>query len=145
MISINWNNLTRLCHLKYSIDANLGLGNNASLLPCAMNLPKCSHLQVAVLSCLGTDELSGRELRAALKAAGFKKSGAAFYQLMARLEDSDWVAGRYEEDTLHGEKVRERRYKVTGSGREARALAISFYESVSDPDFGNLLPDRSGA
>lgn len=106
-----------------------------------MNLPKCSHLQIAVLSCLGTNEMSGRELRASLKASGIRKSGAAFYQLMARLEDSDWVVGRYHEDMLHGEKVRERRYKVTGAGRQARAEALAFYENVGKATFGKLQPE----
>ena len=49
-------------------------------------LPSLTHLQFLVLGVLRTDEQSGRVIRQALHAYGIRRSGPAFYQLMARLE-----------------------------------------------------------
>lgn len=107
-----------------------------------MSLPDPSHLQLAVLSCLGSGEMSGRELRAALKMEGIRRSGPGFYQLMARLEDAKWVEGWHNEFELYGQPVRERRYKITATGRKARAAALQFYEKMASPGFG--LPQPEG-
>ena len=60
-----------------------------------MKIPELSHLQILVLECLGTQKRPGRELRQLLTQSGTKKSGPAFYQLMARLEEAGLVEGEY--------------------------------------------------
>jgi hypothetical protein len=57
---------------------------------------------------------------------------------MARLEAAKFVEGRYIEKTIGGHKVRERNYKISGSGRVALYENRAFFES--DPDFGILQP-----
>jgi DNA-binding PadR family transcriptional regulator len=95
-----------------------------------MSVPELSHLQIAVLNALGPKELSGRELREALKTAKISKSGPAFYQIMARLEDAKFVNGRYEEKVVEGQRIRERRYNLTGEGANALRNAVSFYTPI---------------
>jgi len=92
-----------------------------------MSLPTLSHLQGIVLDSLGARELTGRELRAALKLQKVRKSGPAFYQLMARLEDSNFIEGRYEEKIIEGQRIRERRYKMLSEGQKALSELHSFY------------------
>ncbi len=96
-----------------------------------MSLPELSHLQIAVLDALGATELSGRELREALKQAKISKSGPAFYQLMSRLEDAKFVRGRYDEKVVHGQRIKERRYILTGEGAKALREAASFYTPIA--------------
>ena len=49
-------------------------------------LPELTHLQFLVLGVLRQADQPGRALRDALSGYGFKRTGPAFYQLMARLE-----------------------------------------------------------
>lgn len=95
-----------------------------------MSVPELSHLQIAVLDALGPKELSGRELRDALKAATIAKSGPAFYQIMARLEDAKFVKGWYDEKVIEGQRIRERRYSLTGEGEKALRNAMNFYTPI---------------
>ncbi len=95
-----------------------------------MRLPKLSHLQFLVLSVLLSDEHSGRELRARLSEFGVRKSGPAFYQLMARLEDSEFVSGRYEQEIVEGQIIRERVYKIRASGTKAWNECRKFHTRV---------------
>ena len=95
-----------------------------------MRLPKLSHLQFLVLSVLLSEEHSGRELRARLSEFGVRKSGPAFYQLMARLEDSEFVSGRYEQEIVEGQIIRERVYKIRASGTKAWNECREFQASV---------------
>lgn len=92
-----------------------------------MSLPTLSHLQAVVLDLLGPRELSGRELREFLKSKKLKKSGPAFYQLMARLEDSKFVEGFYEDKIVKGQRIRERRYRLKGEGAKALLESRRFY------------------
>ena len=92
-----------------------------------MSLPTLSHLQAAVLDSLGPREVSGRELRELLKSKKIKKSGPAFYQLMARLEDSKFVEGFYEDKVVEGQRIRERRYRLKGEGAKALMESRAFY------------------
>lgn len=92
-----------------------------------MPLPPLSHLQFAVLDALGAAKKSGRELRAALAARGVKKSGPAFYQLMARLEDAGFVKGWYEQKIVDGQIIKERRYQIKGQGSRACEKTRDFY------------------
>ncbi len=57
------------------------------------SLPELSHLQFAVLEVLGAAQMSGKDLRTGLSELGLKKSGPAFYQMMARLEEAKFVEG----------------------------------------------------
>ena len=93
-------------------------------------LPTLSHLQVRVLECLGSNRLAGRELRQQLASRGTKKSGPAFYQLMARLEDSELVKGEYTHKLIENQPIKERYYTVTAKGCRALQETLNFYEPV---------------
>ena len=58
-----------------------------------MSVPKLTHLQFLVIGVLLRGDCSGRVVRSELEAFGIRKSGPAFYQLMARLEDAGWDNG----------------------------------------------------
>ena len=95
-----------------------------------MSTPSLSHLQAAVLDSIGASDISGRDLRAALKKRKIKKSGPAFYQLMSRLEDAKFVTGRYEEKMVEGQRIKERKYQMTGEGEKALRESLSFYSAM---------------
>jgi DNA-binding PadR family transcriptional regulator len=92
-------------------------------------VPRLSHLQFEVLDQLGGSKLSGEELRKRLATAGFAKSLAAFYQLMSRLEASDFVEGWYEQGYLGDQRYRMRHYRLTGKGVAARNDVVAHYAS----------------
>ena len=96
-----------------------------------MPLPEITHLQFLLLSVLGSAEMSGRELRAALAKEGVGKTAPAFYQLMARLEEQKLVKGWYVSRDVDGHRIRERRYKLLGAGAHALAAAWGFYQARS--------------
>lgn len=95
-----------------------------------MSIPDLSHLQLAVLHALGSKEISGRELRERLKKENIHRSGPGFYQIMSRLEDGDFVKGRYKDVNLDGQIVKERRYQLTGQGSKALTAAGNFYAPI---------------
>jgi DNA-binding PadR family transcriptional regulator len=90
-------------------------------------LPDLTHLQFLILGSLTEGEQSGREIRARLAEQGVKKSGPAFYQLMARLEDSKYVRGWYDQKVIDGQVIKERRYKITAPGLRALEATATFY------------------
>lgn len=92
-----------------------------------MPIPSITHLQFLVLGLLMDAEISGRELRERLVDAGERKSGPAFYQFMARLEDARLVEGSYDEKVIDGQRIKERRYKITGQGIAAWEEVRDFY------------------
>ena len=94
-------------------------------------LPSLTHLQFLVLGVLRTDEQSGRVIRQALHAYGIRRSGPAFYQLMARLEKAKWVEGWYEQVVVGDQSVTERRYRITPDGKKRWNDARAFYEHVA--------------
>jgi DNA-binding PadR family transcriptional regulator len=94
-------------------------------------LPTLTHLQYLVLGVLRTEEQPGRVIRQALAAYGVRRSGPAFYQLMARLEKARWVEGWYEQITVGDQAVTERRYRITPQGTRLWARAQAFYEEVA--------------
>ncbi|MBU0617178.1 MAG: hypothetical protein KKI02_05640 [Planctomycetes bacterium] len=98
-----------------------------------MALPSLTHLQFLVLSIMGGTEKSGHEIRALLARKGAPKTGPAFYQMMSRLEDSSMVHGWYDLTVVDGQTVKERRYKVTGAGIEARQGTRDFYRRQAGP------------
>lgn len=92
-----------------------------------MPLPTPSHLQFLVMSVLLDSERAGHQVRQQMAESGVKKSGPAFYQMMARLEDTGWVKGWYDEKVIDGQMIRERRYKLTGKGARAHRQTCDFY------------------
>jgi len=78
---------------------------------------------------MGSSEITGRDLRAALKEKGIKKSGPAFYQLMSRLEESDFVSKRVQPKNVEGQEIKESLYKISGLGVKSRYSAYLAYAS----------------
>ena len=93
-------------------------------------LPALTHLHYLVLGVLRSDEQPGRVLRQALAAYGVRRSGPAFYQLMARMERATLVEGWYEQVTVGDQTVTERRYRITREGARLWADAHTFYAEV---------------
>lgn len=94
-------------------------------------IPDLTHLQFLVLTALLDRELSGRELRQRIADEGQKKSLAAFYQLMARMEDAKLVKGWYVAKVIDRQGVKERRYKILGGGMRAWESTRDFYMSLT--------------
>ena len=92
--------------------------------------PRLSHLQFLVLGILLQDQRPGREIRDELRRFGVKRSGPGFYQLMARLEESELVDGSYNQKIVEGQIIRERTYRLRGAGRTAWNQCRRFNESV---------------
>ena len=74
-------------------------------------LPALTHLHYLVLGVLRSEEQPGRVMRQALASYGVRRSGPAFYQLMARIERAKLVEGWYEQVTVGDQSVTERRYR----------------------------------
>jgi DNA-binding PadR family transcriptional regulator len=94
------------------------------------SLPVLTHLQFLVLGVLRTDPQPGRTLRKALSAYGIRRTGPAFYQLMARIEKDGLVEGWYEQLTVGDQAVTERHYRITSEGSRRWKEARAFYEHV---------------
>ena len=92
-----------------------------------MSLPDITHLQFLILAILMDGERSGRYIREQLAENGVHKTGPAFYQLMARLEDGNFVRGWYDQKIIDGQIIKERRYQVTGAGVKAWNHVRNFY------------------
>jgi len=90
-------------------------------------LPRLSHLQFLVAGILRGRTLAGREIRDGLENLDVRKSGPAFYQLMARLEDGGLVTGEYSQEIVAGQIIRERRYTLTAAGSGAFEESRDFY------------------
>lgn len=93
-------------------------------------IPELSNLQYLALGVLRSGETAGRELRAAVRGFGVRRTRAAFYQFMARLERDGLVEGWYEQVQVGDQLVTERRYRITAVGRKAWAETHSFHEAV---------------
>ena len=94
-------------------------------------MPSATHLQFLVLSLLRSGDLPGREIRRILSTYGVRRTSAAFYQMMARLERVRWVEGWYEQIAVGDQAVTERRYRLKPAGAKAYDEARTFYESVA--------------
>ena len=94
-------------------------------------LPTLTHLQFLVLGILRTEDQPGRALRQILAQYGIRRTGPAFYQLMARLEKERLVQGRYEPVTVGDQTVTERWYSITAPGQRRWQAAQAFYDQVS--------------
>ena len=97
-----------------------------------MPLPPLSSLQFSVLGALCDAPHNGRDLRRALRALGVRRTLAAFYQLMARLEDAGWVDGWYEQEVIRGQLIKERHYRITAAGAAAWEATREFYAGVGE-------------
>ena len=103
-----------------------------------MPLPPVTPLQFAILEALLNGKRSGRQVRVALAAQKIKKSGPAFYQIMARLEDAKWVEGWYEQKIIDGQIIRERWYRILGRGIQALNTTREFYSASTELRFGKV-------
>jgi DNA-binding PadR family transcriptional regulator len=92
-----------------------------------MQLPDLTHLQFLVLTTLLEGEQTGRYVREKLAEEGQRKTGPAFYQMMARLEDNGLVNGWYDQKIVEGQIIKERRYKLTAAGVQAWEAVRDFY------------------
>ena len=97
-------------------------------------IPEITHLQFLVLGMLRGGERTGRLVRRTLKRHGIERSGPAFYQMMARLEDADLVAGDYDQKIIDAQIIKERRYALTPAGEAAWKKTRDFYVETI-PDF----------
>ena len=92
-------------------------------------LPGLTSLQFLVISEIGKEVRSGQFLRERLKKQGIKNSLPAFYQLMARLEELNFVQGRYETGETDGYTIREKYYKILNDGIVAFRETRDFFNS----------------
>jgi DNA-binding PadR family transcriptional regulator len=90
-------------------------------------MPDITHLQFLVLGMLRQSPRLGRHLRRELARHGVRRSGPAFYQMMARLEDAGLVDGEYDQKIVAGQIIKERRYRVTPDGAAAWNATRDFY------------------
>ena len=94
-------------------------------------LPPLSHLQFLALGVILSNEEPGRVIRDVVAEYGVRRTGAAFYQLMARLERDGLIDGWYEPVIVGDQAVRERRYRITAAGTRAWRETRQFYETVA--------------
>jgi hypothetical protein len=93
-------------------------------------IPDISHLQFLALGVLIGGEQPGRVIRDAAAGFGVRRTGAAFYQMMSRLERDGLVDGWYQQITVGDQSVTQRRYRITAAGSKAWAQTRAFYETV---------------
>src|SRR4051812_39199052 len=94
------------------------------------SVPDLTHLQFLVLGVLHGGEQPGRVVRQALTEYGVRRTAAAFYQLMARLERDRLVTGHYGSIVVGDQSVMERRYRITATGAQLWTETRRFYHSV---------------
>jgi len=95
--------------------------------PARRPLPPLTHLQFLILSALLAGDQSGKALRRELAQHGVRRTAAAFYQMMARIEDANWVAGSYIQQIVDGQIIKERSYRLTATGERALRRTRDFY------------------
>jgi DNA-binding PadR family transcriptional regulator len=95
-------------------------------------LPDITHLQFLVLGVLLNGEHPGRTVRDAIARFGVRRSGPAFYQMMARLEREGMVKGWYEQIAVGDQMVTERRYRILPAGSKVWTRTRAFYETVAE-------------
>ncbi len=94
-------------------------------------LPELTGLQFLIMETIGARKMLGAELRERLKERKVHKTGPAFYQLMARLEEAKLVEGWYEQEVIDGQIIKQRCYRVTGLGERTRRATLEFYAQFS--------------
>ena len=95
-------------------------------------IPDITHLQFLVLGMLRGGERPGRTVRRSLVRHGIARTGPAFYQMMARLEDAGLVTGAYDQKIVEGQIIKERRYALTPRGDAAWTSTRAFYTDAID-------------
>ena len=95
-------------------------------------IPDITHLQFLVLGILRAGERPGRFVRRALARHGISRTGPAFYQMMARLEDAGLIGGEYDQKIVGGQIIKERRYTLTPAGDAAWTSTRAFYSDAID-------------
>jgi DNA-binding PadR family transcriptional regulator len=95
-------------------------------------IPEITHLQFLVLGMLRGGPRPGRVVRRTLKRHGIDRSGPAFYQMMARLEDAGLVTGEYDQKIVDGQIIKERRYTLTTRGESSWTATRAFYSDAID-------------
>src|SRR6185369_919120 len=93
-------------------------------------LPDLTHLQFLVLGILRGGARTGHVVRKTLARHGVRRSGPAFYQMMARLEDAGLVAGEYNQKVVDAQIIKERRYTLTAIGESAWSATRAFYDEA---------------
>jgi len=92
-------------------------------------LPELTNLQFLIIETIGAKKMRGAELRELLKNNhNVHKTGPAFYQLMARLEEAKLVEGWYDTQVIDGQLIKQKCYRVTGHGEESRRATLRFYQ-----------------
>ena|SRR5579862_3961134 len=93
----------------------------------AAALPPLTSLQFLILGTLLESERSGRVIRERLALYRVRRTPAAFYQLMARLERAGLTEGWYEQVVVGDQAVTERRYRLTETGARLWRETRDFY------------------
>ena len=95
-------------------------------------LPKITHLQFLVLGSLASHDgkIDGCDLREKIADHGVNCNGPGFYQLMSRLERRKFVHGRYKDQVIDGQRMRQRVYRLMASGVRAVHETTKFYEQI---------------
>src|SRR3954469_17449744 len=107
-------------------------------------IPDITHLQFLVLGMLRGGQRPGRVLRRTLARHGVERTGPAFYQMMARLEDAGLVAGEYDQRIVAGQIIKERRYTLTPRGDSAWTATRAFYSDAIE-EYGTAKPRTAHA
>jgi len=107
-------------------------------------LPAVTHLQFLVLGLLRAGGRSGHALRRGLARHGVRRSAPAFYQMMARLEDTGLVAGEYDQKIVGGQIIKERHYALTPAGERAWSATQAFYDEAIGA-YGGARPRTADA
>jgi DNA-binding PadR family transcriptional regulator len=107
-------------------------------------IPDITHLQFLVLGMLRAGARPGRLLRRGLARHGIARTGPAFYQMMARLEDAGLVGGEYDQKIVEGQIIKERRYTLTPRGDAAWTSTRAFYSDAID-EYGARKPRTAHA
>jgi DNA-binding PadR family transcriptional regulator len=105
------------------------------------DLPQLTSLQYLVLSTLLDGDLWGREIREILALVGIHKHGPAFYQLISQIEDTGYVKGWYHEKIVDGQRLNQRRYRITSKGIKARE---EFRDFAHNPTKRPLTQEEGG-
>ena len=105
-------------------------------------IPAITHLQFLVLGLLRGEPQLGRQIRRELARHGVRRSGPAFYQMMARLEDAGFVSGGYDQRVIASQIIKERRYALTPAGAAAWNGTRDFYLSSIAAFEPQLRPAR---
>lgn len=94
-------------------------------------IPEITFVQAAVLKILSDGEQAGSYIREKLAKQGHPKDGPSFYQFMSRLEKSKYVEGRYIQEIVDGQIIKQRLYMITAPGKKVLAEVETFSEKLT--------------